>query len=80
MKAIRITIDENLFDFLNSDGEVASIGKSEFFRRAVSYYLHQREKKNIAKSYERGYGNNDSKEEFANKVQEWENEQVWPEQ
>lgn len=65
-------------NFLNSDSEVAKVGKSEFFDRAVKYYSSQREKKNIANNYRDGYGSKDIRKELGNKVREWEDEQAWP--
>lgn len=56
MKAIQITVDEELLKDLDADEEVKRHGRSAVMRRAVFEYLRKRHRKKIADAYQRAYG------------------------
>jgi metal-responsive CopG/Arc/MetJ family transcriptional regulator len=56
MKAIQITVDEQLLKDLDADEEVQRHGRSAVMRRAVFDYLRKRRRKKIAEAYRRAYG------------------------
>jgi metal-responsive CopG/Arc/MetJ family transcriptional regulator len=56
MKAIQVSIDEELLHRLDADPEVQRDGRSAVLRRAVTAYLQQRRAQQIADAYRRGYG------------------------
>ena len=56
MKAIQITVDEDLLARLDADPEVEASGRSAVVRRAVDAYLRQRRRRGIADAYRRAYG------------------------
>lgn len=56
MKAIQITVDEQLLKDLDADEEVQRLGRSAVMRRAVFDYLRKRRRKKIADAYRRAYG------------------------
>ena len=55
MKAIQITVDEQLLARLDRDPEVKQSGRSAVFRRAVEAYLRARRKRQIDEAYRRAY-------------------------
>lgn len=76
MKAIQISMDEDLLTRLDADEEVQKDGRSAVLRRAVDQYLRQRRAQTIAAAYARAYGLTPGlDQEFAG----WEAEGVWPE-
>jgi hypothetical protein len=56
MKAIQVSIDEELLHRLDADPEVQRDGRSAVLRRAVTAYLQERRAERIADAYRRGYG------------------------
>lgn len=56
MKAIQISIDEDLLRRLDADPDVQRVGRSAVMRRAITAYLHQRRAREIADAYRAGYG------------------------
>lgn len=75
MKAIQITIDEDLLARLDADEEVRREGRSAVLRRAANEYLRKRRRRAIAEQYARAYGASPGLgEEFGG----WEEEGVWP--
>ena len=56
MKAIQITVDEELLKRVDSCQEVRSRGRSAIFREAVDAYLARIEAEEIDRAYEVGYG------------------------
>jgi len=56
MKAIHITLDEQLLEALERDEEVEQNGRSAVIRRAVTDYLRKKHREAIAEAYQRGYG------------------------
>ena len=56
MKAIHITLDEQLLEALERDEEVKQKGRSAVIRRAVTDYLRKKRREAIAEAYQRGYG------------------------
>jgi metal-responsive CopG/Arc/MetJ family transcriptional regulator len=75
MKAIQITVDDDLLGRLDADPEVKAEGRSAVFRRAVEAYLQQRRRREIGEAYRRAYGGavGTTKE-----LQGWADEGVWP--
>ena len=77
MKAIQITVDEDLLRELDATEEVAREGRSAVFRRAATEYLRQRREAEIDAQYERAYRNSlPVEDDFAG----WENEGEWPDE
>lgn len=74
MKAIQITVDENLLAELDESDEVKRDGRSAVMRRAVAEYLERRRRRAISDGYLRAYGENGGLgEEFAG----WETQGEW---
>lgn len=75
MKAIQVTMDEELLEMLDADEEVRRVGRSEVMRRAVAAYLRARRARGISERYREGYGQSHGLgEEFAG----WGEEGQWP--
>jgi metal-responsive CopG/Arc/MetJ family transcriptional regulator len=55
MKAIQVTLDEELLAKLDADEEVRRDGRSAVLRRAAEEYLRKRRKRAIADQYARAY-------------------------
>ena len=55
MKAIQISIDEDLLERLDSDSAVIAHGRSAVLRRAVADYLARVQAAEISRSYSDGY-------------------------
>lgn len=75
MKAIQITIDEELLARLDADEEVQRQGRSAVLRRAAVQYLESRRRRAIAQAYRRAY---DDVARLDEELQGWEDEGVWP--
>lgn len=56
MKAIQVTLDEELIRRVDALPEVEKGGRSAFFRRIALAYLEARRRAEIRKAYARGYG------------------------
>jgi len=77
MKAIQITLDEQLLARLDADSEVRLHGRSAVLRRAAEEYLRSGRKRAIESQYAQAYGAQPALgAEFAG----WEGEGSWPEQ
>ena len=76
MKAIQITLDEELLARLDADEEVRRDGRSAVLRRAADEYLRRRRRKAIADQYAKAYG---AAEGLGDEFGGWEHEGVWPE-
>lgn len=75
MKAIQITLDDDLLARLDRDAEVQRDGRSAVLRRAADWYLRQRRAASISAGYRRAYGDTPGLDAaFAG----WEKEGVWP--
>ncbi len=72
MKAIQISIDENLLERLDSYPEAGRRGRSAVIREAVAAYLARKESEAIDRAYQEAYGPNPP--EFDS---DWEKEAVW---
>jgi metal-responsive CopG/Arc/MetJ family transcriptional regulator len=57
MKAIQVTLDEELLRRLDALPEVTRGGRSAFFRRVARQHLEERRRLEIREAYARGYGN-----------------------
>lgn len=76
MKAIQVSVDDELLARLDADEEVRRDGRSAVLRRAADLYLRHRRSRAIASAYEQAYGRTSGLGvEFAG----WEGEGSWPE-
>lgn len=75
MKAIQITLDDDLLARLDRDEEVQRDGRSAVLRRAADLYLRQRNARRIAEAYRRAYGENGG---LGTEFSGWEDEGAWP--
>jgi hypothetical protein len=55
MKAIQVTMDEELLAQIDQDAEARSVGRSAFLRNAAAAYLRKRRERTIDEAYARGY-------------------------
>jgi metal-responsive CopG/Arc/MetJ family transcriptional regulator len=76
MKAIQITMDDNLLARLDADEEVKRDGRSAVLRRAADLYLRQRRARGIAEAYRRAYGSSPG---LGRDFEGWASEGAWPE-
>ena len=74
MKAIQVTLDEDLIARLDRDEEVQRDGRSAVLRRAAEAYLRRRRSDAIAQAYAQAYKQPGLGTEFEG----WEKESVWP--
>ena len=72
MKAIQITIDEQLLERLDSYPEAGRRGRSAVIREAVAEYLAKAEAEEIDRAYERGY-----REFPPDEFDDWARVEVW---
>lgn len=77
MKAIQLTMDEDLLRELDGSPEVQREGRSAVVRRATAEYLKRQKQRAIAEGYLRGYGA--SSPDDAELVG-WAEEGIWPEE
>jgi predicted transcriptional regulator len=76
MKAIQITVDDELLARLDRDAEVERLGRSAVFRLAVDAYLRQRRRREIGEGYRKAYGGDAGGD---TELEGWADEGVWPE-
>lgn len=76
MKAIQITMDEELLAELDRTEEVRREGRSAVLRRAAAEYLSRRRRSEIAERYSRAYGDQPG---LGDESTGWEDEGSWPE-
>lgn len=76
MKAIQVTLDEELLARLDADEEVRREGRSAVLRRAAREYLRRRRRRAVAEQYARSYGANPT---LGDEFRGWEDEGAWPE-
>lgn len=76
MKAIQVSIDEDLLAQLDADPEVQRDGRSAVLRRAVAAYLRERRVAAIAEAYRRAYGQDGG---LGDEYSGWEGQGQWPE-
>ncbi len=78
MKAIHITLDEQLLETLDRDEEVKQNGRSAVIRRAVTDYLRKKRREALAEAYQRGYGKHpaDSDPDLGS----WADQGTWPDE
>jgi hypothetical protein len=74
MKAIQITLDEELLKRLDGTAEARAEGRSAVLRRALREYLSRRRRSEIAEAYSRAYGQGGVDE-----LDGWAGEGAWPE-
>lgn len=76
MKAIQITVDDELLTRLDRDPEVKRLGRSEVLRRAADAYLRRQRKRTVAEAYRLAYGGGKTP---LDEIEGWDEEGVWPE-
>ena len=76
MKAIQVTLDEELLAKLDADDEVRRDGRSAVLRRAAEEYLRRRRKRAVADQYANAYG---AKPSLGTEFDGWQEEGSWPE-
>jgi metal-responsive CopG/Arc/MetJ family transcriptional regulator len=76
MRAIQVTLDDELLARLDADEEVRRDGRSAVLRRAADEYLRRRRKRAIADQYARAYR---TKPGLGGEFAGWEDEGAWPE-
>ena len=76
MRAIQITVDDQLLARLDRDPEVKRLGRSAVFRKAVEAYLRQGRKRAASDAYRHAYGSGRQRDD---ELQGWSEEAVWPE-
>ena len=75
MKAIQVTLDEDLLSRLDRDDEVRRDGRSAVLRRAADLYLRQRRRRVISEQYQAAYGGQSN---TTDELKGWSDEGVWP--
>lgn len=75
MKAIQLTIDEELLRELDASDEVKRAGRSAVIRRATAEYLARAKKQAISQRYLRGYGDSGA---LGRELAGWSEEGAWP--
>jgi metal-responsive CopG/Arc/MetJ family transcriptional regulator len=76
MKAIQVSIDEDLLRRLDADPDVQRDGRSAVLRRAVAAYLRERREQRISEAYRRGYAESGG---IGAEFEGWEDQGAWPE-
>ncbi len=74
MKAIQITMDEQLLERLDNYPDAGRRGRSEIIREAVADYLAKKEAEGIDQALRRAYGPGSPPDE----LEGWAGELVWP--
>ena len=77
MKAIQITLDEEMLQALDADEEVHRTGRSALFRSLAREYLRGRRARRIREQYARAYGKDRGSDPD---WEGWEDQGVWPEE
>ena len=75
MKAVQVTLDDDLLARLDRDDEVRRDGRSAVLRRAADLYLRRRRADAIASAYRKAY---DEGAGLGARFEGWEEEGVWP--
>ena len=77
MRAIQLTIDEDLLERVDDLPEVRSGGRSAFIRKALAEALKRRREDAIAEAYRRGYAEHPvAKDEFESEQEHL----AWPDE
>jgi metal-responsive CopG/Arc/MetJ family transcriptional regulator len=76
MKAIQVTLDDDLLARLDADEEVRRDGRSAVLRRAAEQYLRRRRQRAIRQQYLEAYGTGTG---LGPEFSGWEDEGAWPE-
>ena len=75
MKAVQITLDEELLRRLDEDDEVQREGRSAFLRKVAVQYLERKRMRTIRRAYEAAYADSAALEA---ELDGWEREGAWP--
>ncbi len=79
MKAIQITVDDELLDRLDATEEVKREGRSAVIRRAANEYLKRRTARLIRERYREAYGSGGG-EALGDELEGWQEQGTWPEE
>ena len=77
MKAVQIMFDEETLSRLAESEEVRGRSRSDVVRRAVNWYLRERERERVAEQYRKAYGDSS---QLKNELDGWTEEGEWPEE
>ena len=75
MKAVRITLDENLLREFDADEEVRRVGRSAVFRAFAREHLRRRRKREIREQYARAYAKDGGRDP---EWEGWQEQGEWP--
>ena len=75
MKAIQITLEEDLLRDLDADERVKAIGRSALLRQLAREYLRRERQRRIDEQYARAYGDNGGRDP---EWTAWEEKGDWP--
>ena len=75
MKAIQVSIDEDLLSALDADEEVRREGRSAVLRRAAAEYFRRKRAEEIARRYRVGYARGVT---AADQLRGWADQGTWP--
>ena len=76
MKAIQVTLDDDLLRDLDASDEAKRDGRSAVIRRATAAYLRRQRQAAITAQYARAYGSGGGA--FPSEFDGWEDEGEWP--
>jgi predicted transcriptional regulator len=77
MKAIQITIDDELLRRLDGSDEVTREGRSAVIRRALTEYLNRQHARQIRERYNLAYRDKDA---LGTEFSGWEEQGAWPDE
>jgi predicted transcriptional regulator len=77
MKAIQVTLDEELLARLDATAEARRDGRSAVLRRAAAEYLARQERLRVAEAYRAAYGGTAALDE---ELGGWAEEGAWPDE
>ena len=76
MKAIQITMDEELLTRLDADEQVQRLGRSAVLRQVALEYIARRKRQAVAEQYRRAYAGVAAG--LGPELEAWEEQGVWP--
>ena len=78
-KAVQISLDKKLLAKVDRDPQTKKEGRSAFMRAAIEHYLADKRRREIDEQIRRAYSDPAAVREQLEQVEEWLEEQVWPE-
>ncbi len=76
-KPVQISIDEDLLRRIDRDSEARRVGRSAFIRKALSTYLHAKERRDVDEAIRHAYEG--QADDLLEEVQDLMGAQEWPE-